>query len=266
MNKWVNKSIDLANSKGYLDNLNNIYPINLAMARNISLAEKERVKKAFKKKNCKELISVLLDLERFPIDDPYIGFFRKDRKALNRNPKTVRRIGQRLLKMGLDEILIGASRAKTPSRQAGQMFKNRLYKLGYPVLSKDDFLNYRKTALLKNGDKTLKDFAIEELGYTGQKGLDMILRVGNKFIIGEAKLITTSGGTQDKSFRESMRFIKRKSRKNVMHIAILDGMVWLVSKEAILEKKKPNLYETIINLNKNEIALSVLLLEKFIKK
>ena len=31
MNKWVKKSIDLANSKGYLDNLNNIYPFNLAL-------------------------------------------------------------------------------------------------------------------------------------------------------------------------------------------------------------------------------------------
>jgi len=265
MNKWVKKSIKLANSRGYLDKLTNVYPINLALARDISLAEGERIKKAFRKKNCKELISVLLNLERFPVDDPYIGFFRKDRKALGRNPKTVRRIGQRLIKMGINEILIGVSRAKTPSRQAGQLFKKWTHKLRYPVLSKNDFLSYRKIALLEGGDKALKNFATEELGYTGQKGLDMVLRIGNKFVIGEAKLITTSGGTQDKSFRESMYFIKQKDRRNVIRIAILDGMVWLVSREAILKKKKPNLYETVVNLSKDEIVLSALLLKDLIK-
>jgi hypothetical protein len=265
MNKWVKGSIKLARSRGYLDNLMDIYPVNLTLTRDISALDKEKIKRAFKKRKTKDLISILLTLERFPIDDPYIGFLRKDKEALNKNPKTVRRIGQRLLKMGLDEILLGASRAKAPSRQVGQMFRSWLYKLRYPIFSKAAFLKSNKTAILEGGDASLMSFAKKELGYRGQKGLDLVLRTKDKFIIGEAKFITTSGGTQDKSFRESISFIKHKE-KNIIRIAIMDGVVWLVSGEAISGKKKLSLYETVVNLRKNEVALSALLLERFIKE
>lgn len=265
MNKWVKKSIKLANGQGYLDKLTSVYPVNLNLTRIVGLNKKEEIKKSFAKKNNKELISALLDLERFPIDDPYIGFFRKDRKSLDKNPKTVKRIGKRLFKMGLNEILIGASRAKASSRQIGQMFRKWLYKIGYPVLSKNNFLNYKKIAILEGGDKALKEFAEEKLGYRGQKGLDLVLRVGNKFFIGEVKFITRSGGTQDKSFREGMSFIKQKG-ENASRIALLDGVVWLVSRKTLTKKKKPSLYEGILKLKNNELVLSALFLKEFIRE
>lgn len=265
MNKWVFKSINLASSNGYLDKLTDIYPVNLSSIRNINPEEKEKISDLFNHKKTKELISELLKLERFPIDDPYIGFLRKDKKAIDRNPKTVSRIGNRLYKMGLDELMIGAIRAKSPSRQVGQMFRKWLYKIGYPVLSKEDFLKNNKIAILNGGDTALANFAKEELGYTGQKGLDAVLRVKNKFILAETKLITTTGGTQDKSFREGISFIKNKDKKkNITRIAIFDGVVWIISGTARLKKKKLSLYETIVNLRKNEIVLSSLLLKEFI--
>ncbi len=264
MNKWVNKSIKLADSNGYLDKLMDVYPINLTLTRSIGTTEENKIKKAFSKRNSKELISVLLNLERFPIDDAYIGFLRKDKNALIKNPKTVKRIGDRLLKIGLKEIIIGASRAKAPSRQVGQMFRKWLYGLGYPVLNETDFLKNHKIAILEGGDTALANFAKKKLSYSGKKGLDMVLKVRDKFIIGEAKFITTSGGTQDKSFREGISFIKRKN-KNINRIAILDGVVWLVSKKK-RKNKKLSLYNTVINLGNNKIALSALLLKDFIRE
>jgi len=265
MNKWVKKSINLASSDKYLDNLAKIYPIDLTLPRKIEPEEKERIRKIFKTRNKKNLISALLELKRFPIDDPYIGFLRKDRKALDKNPKTIQRIGKRLFSMGLKEIFIGASRPKSPSRQLGQMFRKWLSTLGYPVLARDNFLKYKNIAILDGGDATLKKFAKEELGYRGQKGLDMVLRIKNRFIIGEAKFITASGGTQDKGFRETIAFIKNKGKK-ALRIAILDGVVWLVSQKKTKKRKKLTLYETISRLNKGQIALSALLLENFIKE
>jgi len=161
--------------------------------------------------------------------------------------------------MGFDNLIIGASRAKTPSRQIGQLFRKYLHKLGYPVLPRDKFLKNKKIAILDGGDEALMKFAKEELGYKGQKGLDLVLKIDNKFIIGEAKFISMSGGTQDKSFREGISFVKHKSKKAI-HIAILDGVVWLIKKN-----KKPTLYETTINLKNNQIAFSALLLKEFIK-
>lgn len=263
MNKWVKKSIDLAKGHGYLDRLSEIYPINPEVGRNIKQHEIEMIKNAFKGKNKAKLISALLDLKRFPFDDPYIGFFRKDRGALERNPKTVRRIGKKLFKMGIEEIVIGATRAKTPSRQIGQMFKNWLPKLKYPILPKEKFLKHKGVAILEGGDVSLMNFAKEELGYKREKGLDLVMKIKNKFIIGESKLITTSGGTQDKSFREGISFVKNRNKnKKVIQIAILDGVLWLTGKK---KNKKPTLYDTVQNLSNKEIALSALLLNEFIK-
>jgi len=265
MNKWVKKSINLASSYGYLDKLSRVYPINLEIDREISAEEQERIEKAFHKKDVKILISVLLDLERFPIDDPYIGFFRKDRSALKKNPKTVDRIGQRLLSMGLKKLLAGANRPKSSSRQFGQTFSQWLPKLGYPILSPQKFLEHKGIAILKGKDVALKDFAHRELGYNGEKGLDLVLRINNKFIIGEAKFISRSGGTQDKSFRETINLIKHKDKK-ATRIAILDGVVWLASKKLPVEKKKKqSLYESVSHLNVNQLALSVLLLKDFVR-
>ena len=234
------------------------------MARKISAPEKEKIERTFKQRDVKKLISCLLDLERFPIDDPYIGFLRKDKNALDKNPKTIKRIRKRLFQIGLDEILLGVSRAKAPSRQVGQMFRKWAHGLGYPVLSRNDFLKNNKIAILEGSDISLMNFAKEELGYSGQKGLDVVLKIRDKFIVGEAKFITTNGGTQDKSFREGMLFIKQKD-KNIIRIAILDGVVWLISKKEYLKKKKLSLYETVINLSNGEIALSALLLKDLIK-
>lgn len=263
MNKWVKKSIKLANSSDYLDKLLDIYPVNLNLTRIISSNKKKAIERSFREKDHKKLIATLLDLERFPIDNPYIGFLQKDKKSLNRNPKTVKQIGQTLFKMGFGEILIGASRAKASSRQMGQMFRRWLYNLGYPVLPKNKFLNYKKIAILAGGDRALKEFASEELGYKGQKGLDMVLRVGNKFFIGEVKFITRSGGTQDKSFREGISFIKQKNG-GADRIALLDGVLWLVSQKTLRGKKKPSLYESVLKLKDNELVFSALFLKEFI--
>ena len=265
MNKWVKKSINLANSRSYLDKLSMVYPVNLEIAREIHAEEQERIIKAFRKKNAKMLISVLLDLKRFPIDDPYIGFFRKDSSALEKNPKTVDRIGRRLLSMGLEKLWAGASRPKAPSRQFGQTFSQWLPKLGYPILSPQKFLEHKGVAILKGKDAALKDFAHRELGYNGEKGLDLVLKINNKFIIGEAKFISTSGGTQDKSFRETINFIKHKDKKAI-RVAILDGVVWLAPNKSLGKKKtKQGLYESAAHLNVNQFALSALLLKNFIR-
>lgn len=264
MNKWVEKSVKLANSYGYLDKLLKVYPVNLTMNREISEEEKDRIKKVLLKKNRKELIKVLLEFKKFPIDDPYIGFIRKDKSALDKNPKTVSRISRRLLRLGLEGILSGICSPESPSRQMGQMFRKWLVKLGYPILPKEKFIKYKGTAILKGGDESLKNFARENLGYKRQKGLDLVLKTKNSFVLGEAKLITRSGGTQDKSFREAISFIKSKNNKNIIKMAILDGVVWLSSGDKKLRNKK-NLYENIRDLKSNQIALSSLILRDFIK-
>jgi len=261
MNRWVKKSIELADGKGYLDRLSAVYPVELNTSRELSAQEKEEIRKIFETRNRKQLILSLLNFSRFPIDDPYIGFLRKDISSIDKNPKTIKRISDHLFKIGVEGIISGMQRPKSSSRQFGQYFKNYLITLGCPVLHSEDFLNYRGEAFLKGGDKSLKVFAKKYLGYKGGKGLDLIFKKNNNFFIGEAKFISTSGSTQDKSFRETMDFIKKKSNK-AKHIAILDGIIWV----ARGKYKNSGLYSGIRRLSEEKIVMSTLLLKEFIER
>jgi len=267
MNKWVAKSIKLANSSGYLDKLNEIYPVGGTFDRDIPEEKRKKIKRLVAKRDFKSLLPLLLSLERFPIDDSYIGFIWKDNSAISKNPKTIRRLKNILLDMGEKGIIAGASRPKSASRQLGQMFHNWLQNTGYLCLPADEFWAYRGTAVLKGGDNALRKFAHEKLGYEREKGLDLIIKAQNKFIIGEAKFISTGGGSQGGGFREAISFVRQGGKnRNVIRVAVLDGVVWLVSKNKSKTKsRKIGLFSQVLSLNKNEIALSALLLKDFIR-
>jgi len=257
MNKWVKKSIDLAKSKGYLDNLFSVYPIELGASREVSNELKLSIRKALKNKNKKKLIIKLLKLPRFPIDDPYVSSLRKAQFLLDKNPKTVARIGKRLISIGLENILKLASQPKSPSRQFGHTFRNWLKTLGYPFLSEEKFLkDENKTVFLKGSDNALKKFAIKNLKIKKlDKGLDFVLKVKNKIILGEAKFLTSHGGTQDNQFNYAVRVAKIK-RINIIGITVLDGVVWFES--------GAHMHKTVKKIKGT--ALSSLLLKNFIKE
>lgn len=256
MNKWVQKSINLANSQGYLDKLFRIYPIETGDIRSVPEDIRNEVQKAFMDKNKIDLIKELLKLPKFPIDDPYIASLRKHPILLQKNPETIERISNKLFSMGIDTILELASKPKSPSRQLGHSFKRWLRNLDYPFLEESKFRMYDGVAFLEGSDKKLKKFAVNELGIRNlKKGIDFILKVKNKFVLGEAKFLTDYGGTQNNQFRDAINVAKIKKDK-IIGIAVLDGIVWFESNAFM--------HRTIKSLN--GIALSALLLEEFIKE
>ena len=105
MNDWIQKSINLVNSKGYLDKLFKIYPIELGNIRAIPDSIKNGVQRAFREKNKIDLIKELLKLPKFPIDDPYIASLRRHPSLLSKNPETIERISKKLFSLGIDTVL-----------------------------------------------------------------------------------------------------------------------------------------------------------------
>jgi len=255
MNKWIQKSIKLANSQGYLDRLFEIYPIETGDPRQIPETLKKEIQKAFRDKNKVELIKKLLKLPKFPLDDPYIASIRRYPFLLQKNPETIERITRKLFSMDVETILDLGSSPKSPSRQLGHSFKRWLRTLNYPFLNKDEFINYEGVAFLVGSDKKLKQFTVEELGVRElRKGIDFVLKTKNKFILGEAKFLTDYGGTQNNQFRDAISVAKIK-RGKIVGIAVLDGIVWFES--------NAYMHRTVKSID--GIALSALLLEKFIK-
>ena len=257
MNKWVQQSINLANSQGYLDKLFSIYPIETGELRQISEETKETIKNAFKTMSKSLLVKALLTLPKFPIDDPYISSLRKYPSLLDKNPKTIERIGERLLSIDIKTLLKLVAQPKSPSRQFGNSFKKWLRTIGYPFLSEEKFKqNKDKIAFLEGSDKKLKQFAIRELKIKNLvKGIDFILRIEDRYILGEAKFLTDYGGTQDNQFNSAMKLAKIK-KDNVAGIAILDGIVWFES----------NMYMHRAVKRTKSTAISALLLKKFIRE
>lgn len=256
MNEWVEKSIKIANSKGYLDRLFQIYPIEVGGVRDIPEEVISKIKRAFITKEPIQIIKSLLKLPKFPIDHPYISIIRNHPYLIEKNKKAIEKIVERLLSMDVYTIFLLASRPKSPSRQLGYSFKKWLKKIGYPFLGKGELLRCADVAFLEASENELFSFATEDLMLKSlRRRPDFILKIGNKYFIGEAKFLTDYGGSQNNQFDGAIETAEVKS-ENISGIAVLDGILWFESRAYMHRKIK----------SFEGFALSALLLKEFIEK
>jgi len=134
MNKWVKRSIQIANSPGYLDKLYEVYPVVQEAERRVTQEVKRELEESYKTRDNLTLIKKLLDLPKFPVDDPYVAFLRKDEIFLKYNPQTVNRIAERIRGMGFAAMIEAIEEPKMASRQISKLFKKWLFQIGYPFL------------------------------------------------------------------------------------------------------------------------------------
>jgi len=256
MNEWIRRSIELANSPGYLDNLSAVYDMKINLERPLPLKIVPVVKKAFDERNHNELVRLLMEYaDVFPVKDSYIGFLREKASAIDENPLTVKRIAERLYSLGFDSMLREASRPIETNRQLGGSFKAWIPKIGFPVVDEQRFTDSKKGVLiLEGGDNACKNFANRVLDCDLKKGIDIIFKSDEDYYLGEAKFLTTPGGEQDRGFDDAEKFI-HNSTDNATRIAIIDGYAWL--------KTKKGLHDKIVKIDDN--IFSALLLKDFIK-
>ncbi len=241
MNYWTELSIEFANKRNYLDELYKVYPISPNMPRDISDESCRAIKDYFSKRDNVELIKELLKLELFPIKDSYIPYLRKDKSAIERNPNTINRIAGNLYSMGLEIIFDRCTEPKETNRQMGPMFKNWLKSgvLGCKIYeTEEEFLRENENAIFVASDAKMKDFAIKHLGYTRiNKGLDFIGKFNNKYVIAETKFLTDFGGHQNDQFEDAISTltspISGKNKKEVVKIAIIDGVLYIKGKNKL---------------------------------
>jgi len=255
MNEWVRKSIEIANSPGYLDKLQEVYPVVQETEREIALEVKKKLKQSYNSGDDITLIKKLLDLPKFPINDPYVAFLRKNEIFLQYNPQTVDRIAKKIRAMGFEAIIEGIGEPKIATKQFGTLFKRWIPKISYPLLLEADFEIYDNgIAFLQGGDAQLKDFANRKLGCNLDKGPDFLGKVRKTYVIGEAKFLTDYGGAQNVNFEDALRLLRGK-KGEAIRVAILDGVVWI--------KNRTKMYRTVCELE--ETALTALLLKKFLE-
>ena len=258
--KWTLKSIRKGNSKGYLDRLQkDIYPVTYKNKREIPKDLLVEIKKAYNEKNRGELMEKLLKLDKFPIKDPYVAYFRRSsnsKDAILANPKTVKRITNRLFSKGnFEDMIEGSKRPKEFNRRIGPLFKKWLKKLDYPFLREKDFEDSDTgIVFLNESEKKCKKYCDDKLGCELRKGPDFVAKVKEQHIIAEGKFLTDYGGHQNEQLEGALNFARR-NKGDAIRIAILDGVVWL--------KKDVSQFNSICE--PGVTSLSALLLEEYLE-
>jgi len=258
MNYFTELSIKLANQNKYLDELFQVYPTIPEGIRDIDNETWNKIETAFKNNKKSELIRLLLSLELFPIKDSYIAYLKRDPGAIERNPGTIDRIYGRLAELGIDKIRERITQPKETNRQIGPMFKRWINKgvLGAPIYrQEEEFLKAAGNAIFDGSDTQLANFARRYLNYTGSKGLDLVAKFNNKYVVGEAKFLTDFGGHQNAQFNDAMALLANKDIK-AEKIAILDGVLYI--------KGKNKMYRDITTKYSEHNIMSALVLREFL--
>lgn len=97
--------------------------------------------------------------------------------------------------------------------------------------------------ILNTNDKDRGEFARIYLGYGRNSGLDFLCRYDGKYIIGEAKFISNSGGNQINQLNSAMSIftsITTVTKYEVIPIAILDGVLYIEGQNKMYQTIKRN--------------------------
>lgn len=262
MNKWVRRSLEIANSPGYLDRLSAIYPAIRPPRRPLPNSAKQKIAELHRAGDGRGLVTLLLALRGkghpFPFEHPYASLLGKYPELLDKNPDIVRHLGESLLALSVKEIIRGCERPADINRVMGPAFRNWLRHFfptqGYPVLPEAQFETYGGPAFLDAANSAVLHHASYKLGFPLERGRDFLARVGTRYVIGEARFLSTSGGSQTRDLRETIGFVK-SAKKHLVAIAVLDGVIWF-----------NRAYVQIVSeLGKDEPALTALLLYDFLE-
>ena len=257
MNHWTQLSIEYANQRNYLDDLFTVYPTIPEGIREIDEKKWQDVERFFNSRDNENLVRAALNLDLFPIKDSYVAYLKRDEGAILRNPKTINRLAGRMYELGLNKLYERCSEPKETNRQIGPLFKKWIKNgsLGIPVLKMHDFENSQCDAFLDGSDLEMMDWAQRTIGYRRSKGLDLVVRIGKHYVIGEAKFLTDFGGHQNSQFNDAMDTITQKNVEATT-VAVLDGVLYIPTRN--------KLYKEITGTYSRYNILSALVLREFL--
>jgi hypothetical protein len=109
--------------------------------------------------------------------------------------------------------------------------------------------------VLDGTDKEILDFCNIELSLGLSKRPDFVAKTNAKYVVGEAKFLSSSGGNQSRGLDDALKLASNTSGK-AYKAAVVDGVVWI--------KPGSQGYKKIENASVT--VFSALLLERFLKE
>lgn len=229
LNPWIQKSITLFYEASYLDRISNIYNYSADEPERIDEELRREIKFAHHNKNDEELIYLLSQLDKFPYDEPFWYLLKNVDRFIENNPEQVHRIAQTLYSMTDEEVVVRIESQPKLNQQTGPMFNNWVRE-HFEVKSLREFKdNEEGIIVLGESEETGKSYLSDKLNQNVEKRPDLIAKVNDKIVIGEAKWIGQSGGNQYKSVVEVLKFCGEQ-RGSVYRTGIIDGYPWVTKK------------------------------------
>ncbi len=229
LNEWVFRSVELFASTSYLDNILEIYPLYTARPERLDEHLKRRIIKAHQGRKTTALIEILRNEVKFPYDEPLWYLIKNIQGCLENNPQQFNRIADSLYSMTAEETVIRLESAPKLNTQMGPMFTKWL-RNNFDLLNIDDFRESSKGIFILNSTEEVgKTFINDELNQDLIKRPDLVAKVNETYIIGEAKWIGSPGGNQNKQAVEVIDLC-RNQRGDVIRVGIIDGFPWAIKK------------------------------------
>lgn len=260
LNEWVLKSVELFENTSYLDNLLEVYPLETAVPNHLEQRLKRRIISAHQGRRTADLIDILQGEVKFPYDEPLSFLIKEVKDCKDANPQQINRIANTLYAMTADELVVRLESAPKINQQMGPMFTNWL-RTKFNLLNIEDFQRSTNGIfVLSSSEEDGKNFVNDVLNQDLRKRPDLVAKVNETYIVGEAKWIGRSGGNQNNQVRDVLDFC-RDQRGAVIRIGIIDGFPWATRKtnDSIINDK--------VNVLVQEFPydlLSALLLEDYL--
>ncbi|WP_310379787.1 hypothetical protein [Flavobacterium sp.] len=259
LNEWVLKSINLFKDTNYLDQILDVYPFQIASPERLEANVRRRIINAHQSRRTNELIQILKELTKFPYEDP-IWFLLKNIEGCNdNNPVQIQRIANSLYSMTAEETVVRLESAPKLNTTMGPMF-NAWLRQRFTLLPLNRFQESTNgICILDASEEIGKQYINEILHQNLDKRPDLIAKVNNQLIIGEAKWIGQPGGNQEKQVQEVLKFC-RNQRGNVIRIGVVDGFPWSlfnINHRLVNNKEAVNIQESEYDI------VSALLLEEY---
>lgn len=260
LNEWVLKSVELFENTPYLDNLLEVYPLETAVPNHLEHRLKRRIISAHQGRRTADLIDILQGEVKFPYDEPLSFLIKEVKDCKDANPQQINRIANTLYAMTADELVVRLESAPKINQQMGPMFTNWL-RTKFNLLNIEDFQRSTNGIfILSSSEEDGKNFVNDVLNQDLRKRPDLVAKVNETYIVGEAKWIGRSGGNQNNQVRDVLDFC-RDQRGAVIRIGVIDGFPWATRKtnDSIINDK--------VNVLVQEFPydlLSALLLEDYL--
>lgn len=217
----------------YIDQLHEVYPVQELPPVHVPDEEWAQILHYKKHGTDQELVWLVVERlkqgKRFPIDDKRVGTFMENPQQIYYARRAVRSLAKQVRGLKTERLYEELTRPPADSRVMRDQFSKYLRKLGasegWAVCTPEEFENRdQEVAILDGDDNFLRDYAREHFGFTGTKGIDLVMRVGNQYLVGEAKFLSRDGGSQNNQLKDALFVGEHKYPTNVFGLAIADGV------------------------------------------